>query len=121
MCQGRLLKSMTHCLTSSPTTALANEMVFSLIYSSTCEVYKLKFISVAFSSVIRNFETFAISGKSAVWNFFKITEEARDSAVCQVCSQAIKNRVSNTSNLLRHLQKKTSSSVRYYQSEKAQH
>ncbi|CAB4038869.1 zinc finger BED domain-containing 1-like, partial [Paramuricea clavata] len=33
-------------------------------------------------------------------------EEVRDSAVCQVCSQAIKKRMSNTSNLLRHLPKK---------------
>ena len=64
----------------------------------------LKFISVA---------SFEISEHSqyqeeAQHGIFSKSQKRRETvrAVCQVCSQAIKNKVSNTSNLLRHLQKK---------------
>ena len=43
--------------------------------------------------------------QSPVWNFFKKPEKAEDAAVCKIWARHVKNKGSNTSNLIQHLRR----------------
>ena len=102
---------MTHRVTSRPQRCQPIRLCLSLIYSRCQHVFCTKCMFARYSICTVHLTLciyiclFCDVGKKCSMEVFQ-EHGRKDSVVCQVCLQTIKNEGSNTSNLLRHLQKR---------------